>query len=453
VITLGHDVLAEHHLQPASLGEQLLVFAHDLAAGAEQRDLARCALGQLQLRAVAPEWRVIALGRLVVQHQKIAHAFVFVAGLAVELIAQRHVAMPIRKHDQQTIDAGLDQMDCGRFQRLDEAAGQPERDAIAMPDLVADAAGEAQCAWLGQRLAIEVGEQQRAGLVFAHEVAAIDMAIAGAVLQRDAPLPAGRPGIGLRVRAHRLGPDTGHGDGTIARQPTAPVVETRLQRTFDQQPAKARAIQEQVAFDALAAVHLHRFDEAVGGAQLHVHHLAFAAAHAALLGIAAQEPTIKPGIEMIGIADTANRGIAHLVHAAKSPAFGGNGIERIVPQTAVAAGALAAQPVVVKRQRPERHPCFAEGMQVRIADTAPIVELDAELECALRRAQHFVFIQTEKRIDQPDLWDGGLADTDDADLLGLDQADTQLLAHGLGEACRGHPAGGTATDDDDVANS
>src|SRR3546814_13980277 len=87
---------------------------------------------------------------------------------------------------------------------------------------------------------------------------------------------------------------------------------------------------------------------------------------------------------------------------------------------------LAAQPVVMKRQRPQRHSGFTERMQVRIADPAPIIELDAELERALRRAQHLVLVQAKKCVDQPDLRNGRLADTDDANFLGLDQADAHL---------------------------
>src|SRR6185369_16249252 len=80
----------------------------------------------------------------------------------------------------------------------------------------------------------------------------------------------------------------------------------RLQRLLDQQATEARAIDEQIAFDPLPAVKLDGFDMSVGAAQLDVDDFALDAPHSGLLGVAAQEARIEPGIEV--------EGVEHLVH-------------------------------------------------------------------------------------------------------------------------------------------
>jgi hypothetical protein len=45
---------------------------------------------------------------------------------------------------------------------------------------------------------------------------------------------------------------------------------------------------------------------------------------------------------------------------------------------------------------------------------------------------------------------GGLADADDTDLLGFDQAQPVGLPEGLGQRAGGHPARRAASNDDDV---
>ena len=91
-------------------------------------------------------------------------------------------------------------MDAGRFQRLHESGGKPERHAIVRPEILASAAGEADRARIGESLAIKIGEQDRRGFVVRHEPAAIDVAVSGTMLQRNSPLPAGRLRTRLRIR-------------------------------------------------------------------------------------------------------------------------------------------------------------------------------------------------------------------------------------------------------------
>src|SRR3546814_6061561 len=56
-------------------------------------------------------------------------------------------------------DRHLDEIDAGRFQRFEEAARQPHRDAIMRPGLLALARLETQHARFGHRFAVEIGEQ------------------------------------------------------------------------------------------------------------------------------------------------------------------------------------------------------------------------------------------------------------------------------------------------------
>ena len=147
------------------------------------------------------------------------------------------------------------------------------------------------------------------------------MAVADPVLQRDAPLPAGLAGGGARVRGRLGHARAGHGHGPVARQPVAPVLVTGLQGLLDQQAAEARAVDEQLALDALAAVEHDRFDEAVLAAQDRVDDLALGTHDAELLGVAAQVARVQAGIEMEGVEDVGQRRVrlAGAAHEAAEP--------------------------------------------------------------------------------------------------------------------------------------
>ena len=82
-------------------------------------------------------------------------------------------------------------MNRSRFERLDETTGQADRHHIAIPASAAHAGDKLDLARVGQGLAIQISKQRRCGLIFADEFAGEHMAIANAMLQRDAPLPTG----------------------------------------------------------------------------------------------------------------------------------------------------------------------------------------------------------------------------------------------------------------------
>ena len=82
-------------------------------------------------------------------------------------------------------------MDGGRFERLEEPAGEAQGDHVLVPNLGSVPGRKAQPVGLGERLAVEIGEQQVDRLIVTDVFGAIDMTVTDAVLQRDAPLPAG----------------------------------------------------------------------------------------------------------------------------------------------------------------------------------------------------------------------------------------------------------------------
>src|SRR3546814_7059449 len=89
----------------------------------------------------------------------------------------------------------------------------------------------------------------------------IDMAVADAVLERNAPLPAGwargRAGDLLAVAAERAG----NGDRAVARQPVGPVDEIDPEGLPEQQRTEARTVDEEIALDPRPAIEREAGDE------------------------------------------------------------------------------------------------------------------------------------------------------------------------------------------------
>ncbi len=102
--------------------------------------------------------------------------------------------------------------------------------------------------------AVEIGEKLRRRFVVGQCVARIDNAVAGAVLERDAPLPAGRVRGGAGIGGEVFRARARHRECAVAGQPVRPVLVADAERVGDQQAAKAGAIDEQVARDAAFAV-------------------------------------------------------------------------------------------------------------------------------------------------------------------------------------------------------
>src|SRR4051794_31377502 len=92
-------------------------------------------------------------------------------------------------------------------------------------------------------------------------------------------------------------------------------------------------------------------------------------------------------------------------------------------------------------------PVHPEWVKITLPGLAPIDEFDSELEGSLARREKIVLVDPRHRIEHGKVRDGGFADTDDTDFIGLDQRDFDArVRQALGEGGRGHPAGGSPTD-------
>src|SRR4029079_9122645 len=99
---------------------------------------------------------------------------------------------------------------------------------------------------MGALLAVEFGEQQLLGGIVVDIFARIDEAVAGAMLERNAPLPAGIASGRARVRGQRRDAGAWHRHCPSAWKPVAPVFVTGLQCLLDQQATEPRTVDEEI---------------------------------------------------------------------------------------------------------------------------------------------------------------------------------------------------------------
>src|SRR6476646_9233825 len=103
------------------------------------------------------------------------------------------------------------------------------------------------------------------------------------------------------------------------------------------------------------------------------------------------------------------------------------------------------------RVQPQHVPAdLAETVNILLAWRAPVDELDAELAGGLRLVDHLQYVDAGERHVVADMRDSGFADSDGADLLGLDEVDFDL-AQPLRQHCRRHPSGSPASNDRNLA--
>src|SRR5690348_4794681 len=102
-------------------------------------------------------------------------------------------------------------------------------------------------------------------------------------------------------------------------------------------------------------------------------------------------------------------------------------------------------------ERPAYRP---ERMEVAVAESRPVGELDAELESTAGLADEIALIDAEQLIENMQRRDRRLPDSNGADLRGLDDLDLAVarLQHSR-QGRRGHPAGRPPAHDDDFAHA
>ncbi len=71
---------------------------------------------------VVPEIGIVALGRVVMQDQEVAHPFELQVHPAVVFLDLNHAVMALGKQFEQFRDTFLDQVDAGGFERFEETA-------------------------------------------------------------------------------------------------------------------------------------------------------------------------------------------------------------------------------------------------------------------------------------------------------------------------------------------
>ena len=394
--------------------------------GAEQRDLLGEAVRDGHRIAVAPERRVFALSCLVVEDHEVADALDLIDRLLVVLVDVDLREIPAGKHADQLGDAGLDQVDAGRFQRLQEAAGQANRDHVALPEALATTGREAQPVQRPERRTIQVGKQRRLGLGFLDEATAVDVAVAIAVLQRNSPLPAGctsgRAGVGLGWAR----PLARNGQSAVTRQPVAPGTVGNPHGLADQQSTKAGAVDEQLAFDAPAIVEFHRFDEAALRMLMHLGDTALDALHPTCLRVAAQKAGVEAGVELEGIGDLRQRRLGDIQRSREAILRRCHAGEGELVDALKATESAQLEEIVMEGNRFDRHAEHAEWMQITVTDSCPVIKADAELEGGLRAANEIVLVDAEQAVEGENLRNGCLAYADRADLLGLHQGDAAV---------------------------
>src|SRR5690606_6841796 len=102
---------------------------------------------------------------------------------------QRGIAIPGGEVAQEEIQTARDQMDRGGFQRFDETTRQTKRQAIARPELAPMPRREGNDPRLVQAGAAEVAKQSGACFGVAAKATGINVTLADATLQRNAPHP------------------------------------------------------------------------------------------------------------------------------------------------------------------------------------------------------------------------------------------------------------------------
>ena len=89
-----NNALADHHLQPAGLGEKLFMLTINAARRAEEIELGLQRRRHGHFAPLDPEGGVRPLIRVVMENDEIADALEFEARLAIEFIDQRRIKMP-----------------------------------------------------------------------------------------------------------------------------------------------------------------------------------------------------------------------------------------------------------------------------------------------------------------------------------------------------------------------
>ncbi len=183
----------------------------------------------------------------------------------------------------------------GARQRFDATRGFSDCDHVVSPRGLAHSLPESTEAWLRQRL--HRGQQILARFIVNLMRAAVHLPHADGTLQRHAPLPAGGTAGELHVRLSHFSHGAGRTQGSVARQPSRPFLETRAEEFADELCAGAGAIDEQVGAQLPAILELKFVDAAVLRAR-RANYLAIEADHPGTFGGGTKETGHQRGIHV-----------------------------------------------------------------------------------------------------------------------------------------------------------
>ena len=247
MVTFREHALPHHHLQPGVDPEQVDLVRPHVAVLPEDFDPVRDIARHFHVAVVIPVRAVIPASLLVMQDDEIAHFFPLELALGIEALGMACELAAEGKKPHQANQGRGDQVNAGRLERLQETGRETQRDTVPVPGLLPAPGAEFELPRFSDRRTCQVLQQERTRLVVGTETAAVDDAVAGAMLQRDAPLPA--DGVRHRpcIRWRRLRALGLHRPGAVGGQPVPPVLVADTEHLADQQSAESRAVDEKVS--------------------------------------------------------------------------------------------------------------------------------------------------------------------------------------------------------------
>ena len=354
------------------------------------------------------------------QGNEVTRLFILHAHQPVIFRCVGRIETAVGKASHQAADAALDQVDAGRFQGFDKARGKTQSQAILVKEFPPAAGCESERPWLTKRPAFKTAHQRGGRLVVGYVTAAIDIAVAGSMLQGNAPLPTGFTCGGARERFQGTVALAGYRHGPVAGQPVAPVLIAGLQGILNQKTAKPRAIDEEIGCQALAIGQRDSLDEPVFASKMHRDDLAFDPPDPTRLGAPPQERRVKRRVEVIGIGKAGCRisRVPGILGRASLPSR--DRVRRIFGQFGFVALPAAAQPEMVKGHHVDRHADRAERMEIAVPDSLPVRKFDAQLDGGVGFTEELLLVYPKPAVEGHNRRDGGFTHANCADLLGLD---------------------------------